>query len=918
MVLPGVAQAAVNAVVPNSIEHEIIEQTKTITVPDNSSSYAIIGWYSYYDYDGNIDGYNIILSGTTPSANQVFAVDGGTTDYGFSANNNVKITNFKIIDRVLGAYAGSNATYNNVYIKNSIVGDTIFYGVVQGGSSTNGAALDNKVEIYDSKIGYCIAGGLAKGSKKNAERNKVIIKSSTVGELKKDGYINGGFSSCGSALTNTVDISDSNIYVDIFGGEAWGEADENGNGNAEGNKVFISASAVGMDSNKVKVYGGYSSKNNASDNEVNISDHSTVDADVYGGWAYGNAESNTVNITNSTVGYTAGDDQISVTGGYSENGAALKNVVNISNSKIAGNIDFTVSGGLSKSGEASNNKIYISEGSSVSATVYGGFTINGNANNNTVKIIESAVSSIVSGGDTTNGNANNNAVYITSSTVGGNVTGGYSTNGNATGNDVYIADASTIYGSIYGGNVYSPIKEEIEDNDSTISTYSLSNNDSSNTTSTASRISNNTLHVSGLNNKAYNIYNFDKFEFDITDAYADGSVMLQLTGDDNTQITNNVNVSLSIAGDTKIDNRTISLIAKEGEENIKVDGKILGFGDEQEVTLTQGTTLEYKATLKVEENDQKLNLIIGDGEAIGGDKPQGIVNDKGKSIVETRAGAGFVVNNMVDFMLSSGMTQAQAAVDEDDTCAPFVAVGGSNTRYNTGSHIDVDGWNAIVGFARQSGNATYGVAVEHGRGDYDSYVGAVHGEGDIKSTGGALFAHIKNANGVHYDASLRAGKVDTDYKSGTTSYDDDATYYGLTLGAGKELKVTEKATLDLYGRYFFSHIAGSDVRLSSGEAVDFDAVDSHRIRLGGRYTSEINEKSSAYAGLAWQYEFGGDAEAAINGISAPTPSLQGHSAVIETGYTLQSGKNMSQGFNVTGWLGKQRGIGGTLGAQWSF
>ena len=70
--------------------------------------------------------------------------------------------------------------------------------------------------------------------------------------------------------------------------------------------------------------------------------------------------------------------------------------------------------------------------------------------------------------------------------------------------------------------------------------------------------------------------------------------------------------------------------------------------------------------------------------------------------------------------------------------------------------------------------------------------------------------------------------------------------------------------------------------------------------------------------LAWQYEFGGDAKAAINGYSAPTPSLQGHSAIVEAGDKLNAGKNLTLDFNLNGAMGKQRGIGGGIGAQWLF
>ncbi|MDY4919681.1 MAG: autotransporter outer membrane beta-barrel domain-containing protein [Phascolarctobacterium sp.] len=615
-------------------------------------------------------------------------------------------------------------------------------------------------------------------------------------------------------------------------------------------------------------------KGDATNNHVVISNGSEINY-VSGARSVdaGNVISNSVEINNSKV-------TNSVYGGYAEgSGDANDNSVTITN---GAKVEKTVYGGYAAgTGDANGNSVTITN-----ATVYNikcGISYKGNANGNIVKIIDSKTDDSVFGGYSkeTDKTANNNIVIVSNSKIGYNLVGGYSENGAATGNKIAIANGSIIKNHVYGCD---------------------------------------DLYIANFNNQARDIEAEKSLNFVITNPFTDGDSMLKISDDNTTSISEKIpnKFDITLAGTSgNAANKTIALIAKENLEDVLdndeyTDGVFDGFDsvENKTRTLNQGATISYEAELTLSEDKKSINLEIHEG----------TVNDNGKSVVETRAVAGYVVNNMTDFMLSSGMMQAKAAAgeDKDAAFAPFVAVGGSNSRYETGSHVDVDGWNAAVGFAKTAGNATYGVAVEHGRGDYDSYVGAVHGEGDIKSTGGVLFGQIKNANGVHYDASLRAGRVKSDYKSAATSYDDSATYYGLTLGAGKEISYTEKASLDLYGRYYFTHIADSDATLATGEAVDFDSLNSHRIRLGGRYTSDINEKSAAYAGLAWQYEFGGDAEAAINGIESPTPSLQGHSAIIEAGYKLQSGKNMSLDFNVTGWLGKQRGIGGAIDAQWAF
>ena len=405
--------------------------------------------------------------------------------------------------------------------------------------------------------------------------------------------------------------------------------------------------------------------------------------------------------------------------------------------------------------------------------------------------------------------------------------------------------------------------------------------------------------------------------------------MLIISGAKSTSITKD-SVAITFDGNPQDNatNKSITLVRDE-------KGTITDFNGTKDISATIGATLTVKGTVALI-NEKELIFTLadnttGEGGSTGGGStgggesgPTTTVNENGKSLVETRAAAAFVVNNMSDFMLGQGMEQAKAAAGgvtpiDAGTMAPFAAVGGSNMRYTTGSYVDVNGWNGAVGFAKQADKLLFGVAVEHGRGNYDSYLdNGVHASGDIKSTGGVIFGEYKLDNGVHYDAALRAGRVKSDYSSTATSYDESSTYYGFSLGGGKELTVSDKATLDVYGRYYFSHTNGSDVSIATGEEIDFDAVNSHRLRIGGRYTTTLTEKSKAYAGLAWQYEFGGDAKAAINGYSAPTPSLQGHSAIVEAGYKLNAGKNLTLDFNLNGAMGKQRGIGGGIGAQWLF
>ena len=677
-------------------------------------------------------------------------------------------------------------------------------------------------------------------------------------------------------------------------------------------------------------------------NDVNSTKNMTITPEIHvigGNVLNGNAKSNTVNISNVIFtdsayiygGYSKSVDYAFYSGYTSSNGTVTGNTVTIKDTTFEART--SIYGGYTDSGTVNDNRVIISGGEFI-GRVYGGRGQTA-ADGNSVIISDGNITCNVYGG---RGNtaANGNSVIISGGNITGNVYGGCAS-GTANGNSVIISGGTfNDYVDVWGGYAYSDSGEA--NNNKVIlvgknATYPLS----AEQTLTGSGNINidgtvygghvfgsnsyngtgNEIHVYGSDTKVGKIDGFNTLRFFVDDTMTFGETMLTINGisDPDTgyiypdvSIPNNT-LAVKVTGKPQAsgDKNTIYLVHINS-------GEITDFNNVPSVPVEFGELLTSEGTVALENNNKDLVLTLKNI----------TVNENGKSLVETRAAAAFVVNNMSDFMLGTGMEQAKAAAGgvtpiAAGTMAPFAAVGGSNMRYTTGSYVDVNGWNGAVGFAKQADKLLFGVAVEHGRGNYDSYMdNGMHASGDIKSTGGVIFGEYKLDNGVHYDAALRAGRVKSDYNSTATSYDESSTYYGFSLGGGKELAVSDKATLDVYGRYYFSHTNGSDVSIATGEEIDFDAVNSHRLRIGGRYTTTLTEKSKAYAGLAWQYEFGGDAKAAVNGYSAPTPSLQGHSAIVEAGYKLNAGKNLTLDFNLNGAMGKQRGIGGGIGAQWLF
>ncbi|MEX5285400.1 autotransporter outer membrane beta-barrel domain-containing protein [Selenomonas sputigena] len=152
-----------------------------------------------------------------------------------------------------------------------------------------------------------------------------------------------------------------------------------------------------------------------------------------------------------------------------------------------------------------------------------------------------------------------------------------------------------------------------------------------------------------------------------------------------------------------------------------------------------------------------------------------------------------------------------------------------------------------------------------------------------------------------------------------TSYDISHPYYGFHLGLGRVTKLKGGASVDTYLKYFYAHQNDADATLATGETYKFDDVDSSRLRLGVRYTKGDSPESQVYAGIAWEYEFDGDARASYQGMDTPSPSLKGSSGVLELGARFApKDSNVSYELNLNGWAGKRRGVSGGVSVNWTF
>ena len=660
------------------------------------------------------------------------------------------------------------------------------------------------------------------------------------------------------------------------------------------------------------IYGGYAYSDSedayVGNNSVTMSG-GIVGGTIYGGYAYSNSGdayvgNNSVRISGGTVGGSAyGSGSIHGSYAYSDSGdaTATSNSVTMS----GGHVDGYIYGGnafsLNDIAYASNNRVTVSGGtvggSVYSSYIYGGggasYSGDAYAENNNVMVSGGTVEGCIEGGHAESfydgdAAATNNSVTVSGGTVEGTVYGGrvYSKFGDAYANDNSVAiSGGTVEGTIYSGWANSGPKTAKASNNAIIlsGTADVSKADLYGKNSEASGTNNN-LVINGWSGTVNSLHNFDQLE---VRAVAGGR---NLT-----------------AGDT-----IFLFTVTDG-----VDDSFSQNPEEQKVNAQAGVALTVDGTIEKDGN----TLLMNTASVRASDQTVIAVESRAASVAAVGRGAEAVTDSL-DTLRGSR-----------EGLSTFASIIGSRSRYNTGSHADVNGWNGIVGTAwtreLTSGTLSCGAFYENGGGSYDTHNTingrTYRGDGDTVYNGGGLLLRWETNGGTYTEASLRAGMVKNEvgpsleFAGNRYGFKTENNYYGGHVGIGRIMERDDGDAWDIYGKYFHMHHEGDTVTIA-GDEFAFDSVNSDRLRVGARYLDRKNDRFTGYYGLAYEYEFSGDTGGTANHHAMYTPSLQGSTVIGEIGFRGTPGEGSPWSFEVSlrGYAGKQEGISGAVTAVYSF
>lgn len=307
------------------------------------------------------------------------------------------------------------------------------------------------------------------------------------------------------------------------------------------------------------------------------------------------------------------------------------------------------------------------------------------------------------------------------------------------------------------------------------------------------------------------------------------------------------------------------------------------------------------------------------------------LNDQIDLVAQTRAASAAFVNQGTDLIADSLDTISR---DSNYGVKTFAAVHGNRSKYDVNSDIKINGWSVIAGVGNagkfdNGSEFSWGVFYENGSGNYRTYNEFnnefFRGDGSLVYNGG-IAARYTNKNGVYTEGSLRAGMLKSDMDNALRDgagnfygYESESAYYGAHIGIGKIISLSESSDLDVYGKFFHTYTEGDSFKVANDE-FEFDSINSDRLRIGARITSNKENKFSTYYGLAYEYEFNGDADMTAQGLKAPTQSLQGSSVMAEIGFNYQPTPTSpwSLELNMRGYAGERQGCSFNVQAMYTF
>ena len=693
---------------------------------------------------------------------------------------------------------------------------------------------------------------------------------------------------------------------------------------------------------------------------------------VFGGWS----ETDSETVSFNRVVIEKDGSMKNIYGGYSKNGNTEGNIVDIYGSTSSSDLP-DVYGGESVDGDAIDNMVFVREGAKVYSEITGGMTSNGKNLNRkavgNVVVIEAGAlveTTAINGGF--GDSAFENAVFINGTVTGGNwIYGGKAKDrGESSRNLVYLGKGSSVEQSVFAA--YAPFGTASENiliiEDGIVQGDAGAVNDAytegtdnelhlignavveggagahfDGWQENATRGHNALVHVNGTV-KVGSLSGFEQLIFELTDNNVNTAAITitneheVLYGED--PILDFTNVAITIDAENFTDPTSGAKLIKLAENeslNLWVDNKTT-FTDETNVFVNQtwkvSESIAAKGGIQIDEMniDSEGNIVTSlDGvETILANEEEKVVTPTvaSRTLSESFLGTIAFVNQGAEFIADEGI-RAMSQAAAPGVVSTFGAIHGGTSKYETGSHVNVDGVTLATGAATKVGNWMLAGFIEAGWATSESHVTNADGDGDHDYYGVGVATRYNFDSPFYIDGSLRLGKASTEfdgrYAKDAAKYDSDSLYSSVHVGAGYVFNLNDQLDLDVYGRYVLTYLEGDKVNLGGNNGrLDMENTKTHAFRAGARLFGDINENATWRFGLAYEHVADGDAKSDLlaSGLRVPldVPTLKGNTGIVEAGFTMRPDATSpwSVNFGVKGYVGDREGVTGNAIIQYAF
>ena len=864
------------------------------------------------------------------ASSEVFAVDVTVDDNKVTSHNNQSISDFNGYN-----FINDNSSNNNITVSNSTLKN--FYGISLPDRHYDDqpySLINNKITINSSTITGNITGNKAASSFPSATNLTLTLKDTTVDGRE---VVGADLSSYGGTISvnNIKIVLEGNTKINtadviLFRRSTWAHRTVNMS-NCE---IILQDNADVSTSN---LYAFTSTDNVPNDYFTPITitpQNTTLTLDGWSGSVnslhdfnsiqFKNIKGNTSLTANTVTGMN--DTQIIISSvditnlgnvkDYTFGTITLNKTITDAINDFPNKIDTTTLNGWNFNDNETNG-------------IYAGYVnATTTTNDNTITITGDIEKSVLTGifidengaHYNSNQNANDHTLTIDNNfkTNAATIAGAYAAGSETAENGVINITGGT---TDWEGIVYAGYSENGSANSNTINVAADTIASKMTLSGTYNTGSDNVLNLAG-NATFKAINNFDAINFDKID-WINGGTVLSITNNSEEKALANTNInikSLNFAGGTELTAGESMTIISNNDS-----GKDLGIGTDKVNALsnfTAGVSIEGTGKAEVASDGNSVKYTLTEVKHL----------DQIDLIAENRAVAAAFVNQGTDLISDSLDVLSR---DSNYGVKTFAAVHGNRSKYDVNSDIKINGWSVIAGVGNadkfdNGSEFSWGVFYENGSGNYRTYNEFnnefFRGDGSLVYNGGGIAARYTNKNGFYTEGSLRAGMLKSDMDNALRDgagnyygYESESAYYGAHIGIGKIISLSESSDLDVYGKFFHTYTEGDSFKVANDE-FEFDSINSDRLRIGARITSNKENKFSTYYGLAYEYEFKGDADMTAQGLKAPTQSLQGSSVMAEIGFNYQPTPTSPWSFdlNMRGYTGERQGGSFNVQATYTF